>query len=44
MGLLEFIQNKFTVTILSLFFNMIGGIGNGLNSVATIAVLSGYKD
>jgi hypothetical protein len=44
MGSLEFIKSKKLVTIMALLFNVIGGIGNGLNSVATIAVLSGYKE
>lgn len=44
MGSLEFVKNKQIVTIFALIFNLVGGIGNGLNCVASISVLSSYKD
>ena len=37
------VNHKNTIIALAIIFNIFGGIGNGINSVATIAVLSSYK-
>ncbi len=44
LGLLEYSDSQKTIKGLALFFHVFGGIGNGINSVATVAVLSGYKE
>ena len=43
LGFLQYIHHKNTIIALAILFNIFGGIGNGINSVATIAVLSSYK-
>ena len=44
LGLLQYSDNHKIIKGLALFFHVFGGIGNGINSVATVAVLSGYKE
>mmetsp|Transcript_17557 Transcript_17557/g.29631 ORF Transcript_17557/g.29631 Transcript_17557/m.29631 type:complete len:210 (+) Transcript_17557:438-1067(+) len=43
LGMLDFLEDKRSIIQLSFFFQMIGGIGNGINTPSTIAVLSSHK-
>ena len=44
LGLLENIDDKDTIIRLAFLFQIMGGIGNGINTPSTVAVLSSYKD
>lgn len=43
-GLLYFFDNPYTIVYLSLIFQCIGGIGNGINNSAAMALLSSFKE
>jgi len=42
--MLDWVDDKTTIITLSFFFQIIGGIGNGINTPSTMAVLSSYKE
>mgnify|MGYP006110814085 CR=1 FL=1 len=44
LGMLDYFENKTVIIGLSFFFQILGGIGNGINTPSTMAVLSSYKD
>jgi MFS family permease len=43
-GLLDFVDDPYTIVALSLLFQMIGGIGNGINNSSAMALLSSFKE
>mmetsp|Transcript_11514 Transcript_11514/g.17356 ORF Transcript_11514/g.17356 Transcript_11514/m.17356 type:complete len:87 (+) Transcript_11514:329-589(+) len=44
LGLIDFLDNKKAILFFSFFFQIIGGIGNGINTPSTMAVLSSYRE
>ena len=41
---MTFFDDPVYIIVLSIVFQMIGGIGNGINNSASMALLSSYKD
>ena len=44
LGMLDYLDDPTHILIGSFFFQIIGGIGNGINTPCTISVLSSYKE
>ena len=43
-GSLYYIDSKDTIIVMAMIFQMLGGIGNGINNSSSMALLSSYDE